>query len=144
MQIVRTPNPSREDIDAVLGIIAAHSEEVQPGGNYQSIGFLLRAEDGTVAGGLTGYALYDWLFIQFLGVREELRGQGHGRALLNDAEAWARENGLVGMWLDTFEFQAKGLYEKLGFTVFGVIEDHPVGSRRYFMQRRFESEAPTA
>ncbi len=144
MEIVRKPDPERDEIDAVLGVIASHSEAARPGGNYKSIGFLLKAEDGTVVGGLTGYALYDWLFVQFLAVPEELRGSGYGRALLNDAEAWAREEGLVGMWLDTFEFQARPFYEKLGFDVFGVIEDHPVGSRRYFLQKRFESEAPTA
>jgi GNAT superfamily N-acetyltransferase len=61
---------------------------------------------------------------------------------MNRAEIFARERGCIGMWLDTFEFQARGFYEKLGFEVFGTIEDHPVGMNRYFMKKRFE--APTA
>ncbi len=144
MEIVRRIDPERSEIDAVLGIISTHAEAARPGGNYQSIGFLLRDDTGRIVGGLTGYALYDWLFIQFFAVDEELRGQGFGRKLMNDAEAWARESGLIGMWLDTFEFQARPFYEKLGFTLFGTIEDHPVGAHRYFLQKRFESEAPTA
>jgi GNAT superfamily N-acetyltransferase len=58
------------------------------------------------------------------------------------AEAWARQRNLAGMWLDTFAFQARPFYEKLGFTVFGTLEDHPRGSRRFFMQKRFTAPAP--
>ena len=67
---------------------------------------------------------------------------GHDVAVYNrtaaKAEAWARERNLAGMWLDTFAFQARPFYEKLGFSVFGTIEDHPRGSRRFFMQKRLD------
>jgi GNAT superfamily N-acetyltransferase len=53
------------------------------------------------------------------------------------AETWSRERGLAGMWLDTFAFQARPFYEKLGFSVFGEIENHPRGSSRFFLQKRF-------
>ena len=76
------------------------------------------------------------MFIQYLFVPEDLRGQGVGTELMQRAEDWGRSQGLTGIWIDTFEFQARGFYEKLGFTVFGTLEDHPVGSRRYFLQKR--------
>jgi len=38
--------------------------------------------------------------------------------------------------LDTFDFQAKGFYEKLGYTVFGVLEDCPEGHNRYYMSKK--------
>ena len=64
---------------------------------------------------------------------EDLRGQGVGtRAHAARRGLGRATQGLIGIWLDTFEFQARGFYEKLGFTVFGTLEDHPVGSRRYF------------
>ena len=44
--------------------------------------------------------------------------------------------GCVGARLDTFEFQAPGFYEKLGYTRFGRIDDHPRGYSRFFMQKR--------
>ena len=54
-----------------------------------------------------------------------------------EAERIARANGCVGIWLDTYEFQARGFYEKLGFEVFGSLKDHPVGHRRFFLRKRF-------
>jgi len=37
--------------------------------------------------------------------------------------------------LDTFEFQARGFYERIGSTCFGELNDYPVGSARYFMRK---------
>ncbi len=76
------------------------------------------------------------MFIQFVSVAADLRGQGLGRMLMQEAEDWAREQGLGGMWLDTFAFQAPDFYRALGFVEFGTIEDHPSGSRRLFFQKR--------
>jgi hypothetical protein len=56
-----------------------------------------------------------------------------------EAEVFARQRGLLGVWLDTFSFQARPFYEKLGFSVFGTLHDHPAGGARYFMQKRFDA-----
>ena len=37
---------------------------------------------------------------------------------------------------NTFDFQAPGFYEKLGFEVFGVLADYPPGHKRFFMVKR--------
>jgi GNAT superfamily N-acetyltransferase len=119
---------TQTDIDAVLAvIIAAEGAAQDRESGYQPYGILL-----------SGYQLYDWLFVQYLAVPDSLRGTGVGRQLMAQAEAWARGRGLTGIWLDTFSFQARPFYEKLGFSVFGTIEDHPVGARRFFMQKRLD------
>ena len=99
--------------------------------------YLAEVWDLAKVGGLAGWTTYDWFFVVGLVVPQALRGQGLGRELMQRAEAFAREQGMIGLWLDTFDFQARGFYEKLGFTVFGTIEDHPVGGRRYFLNKRF-------
>jgi GNAT superfamily N-acetyltransferase len=144
MDITLTLEPQQADIDVLLQHITAANEANGSGpAGYQPIGYFIRdPATGAAIGGLSGYALFDWLFVQFLAVPPEMRGKGAGTELLNRAEAWARERGLVGMWLDTFAFGAPKFYEKHGFKVFGTIEDHPVGSRRYFYAKRFV--APTA
>jgi hypothetical protein len=37
--------------------------------------------------------------------------------------------------LDTMSFQSRPFYEKHGYQVFGVLEDHPLGHNRYFMRK---------
>jgi len=51
-----------------------------------------------------------------LGIRwTARRGRGVGRELMDRAEIRAREGGCHSAWLDTFSFQARGFYEKLGY-----------------------------
>jgi ribosomal protein S18 acetylase RimI-like enzyme len=54
------------------------------------------------------------------------------------AEDLAREMNCIGIWLDTFDFQAPEFYRRLGFSEFGQIEDHPPGHRRFFMRKRLQ------
>ena len=43
-------------------------------------------------------------------------------------------------WLDTFEFQARGFYERLGYICFGQLHDYPPGFARYFMKKALGTE----
>jgi GNAT superfamily N-acetyltransferase len=90
---------------------------------------------GQVVGGLWGRTGFDWLFVELLVVPESLRGRGVGTDLMQRAEAEAAARGCRGVWLDTFEFQARGFYERLGYTCFGELNDYPPGSSRYFMKK---------
>lgn len=130
-------DPTQDDIDAVLASLVASEAHAGRDGGFQAYSVLLSdTPDGPVTGGLYGYQLFDWMFIQYLAVPLAAQGQGIGQELMARAEAWARGRGLAGIWLDTFAFQARPFYEKLGYSVFGEIEDHPRGSRRYFLLKR--------
>jgi GNAT superfamily N-acetyltransferase len=97
--------------------------------------------DGEIRGGLWGRFYYDWLFIELIFIPADLRGQDIGTVLLSMAEARAKSWGAVGIWLDTFSFQARGFYEKRGYAVFGEIADYPAGHQRFFLQKRLDTGA---
>lgn len=92
---------------------------------------------GEIIGGLWSETLSGQLHVDLLFVPETLRRTGIGSRLMRDAEAEAIRRGCTGAWLDTYSFQARGFYERLGYSVFGVIEDHPPGHSRFFMKRNF-------
>ncbi|KTF69806.1 GNAT family N-acetyltransferase [Sphingomonas sp. HT-1] len=100
------------------------------------VAVLLTDEAGNHVGGLWGKCAYDWMFVEYLAVPEAHRGSDYGTALMQRAEAIAREHGCVGIWLDTFSFQARGFYEKLGFELFGTLDAFPPGHQRFFLQKR--------
>ena len=50
-------------------------------------------------------------------------------------EQEAKERGCIGVHLDTFSFQALPFYQKLGYEVFGEIEDHPIGHTRHYVKK---------
>lgn len=92
--------------------------------------------DTEIVAGLYGFTLWNWLHIRYLWVAEGLRHQGLGRQLMLAAEQEARIRGCDHAHVDTFSFQAIPFYERLGYSVFGQLEDYPVGHTRTFLQKR--------
>lgn len=98
---------------------------------------LLARSDGEEVGCLTGMINYRWLYVRLLSVKPGRRHGGLGSALLERAEALARAKDCVGMWLDTYTYQAPDFYPRHGFQEFGRIKDFPAGHDRVFFQKRF-------
>lgn len=127
-----TPDPRARDVIAT-GLGGFNTSRAGPG-EWRRLSVLI--QDGeAVRGGLWGVTSYGWLFTELLFVPEDLRGRGVGAEILERAEAEARARGCTGAWLDTFDFQARGFYERLGYRVFGQIDDHPPGGARFFMKK---------
>lgn len=93
----------------------------------------MKNDTGETVGGLWGRTSFGWLFVELLFVPEALRGHGHGLGLLRAAEDAAKARNCHSVWLDTFDFQAVGFYERLGYRQFGLLEKYPrEHSRRFF------------
>ena len=96
-------------------------------------------EGGAMLGGLAATINNRWMHIDLMAVRQEARGRGIGRRLMDEAETLARARGLIGIYLDTHGFQAPEFYPRLGYQVFGQMEDHPPGHTRLFFAKRLEA-----
>ena len=116
-----------DDFNIATTGLAAHHEVVH----------LLRDGDGEVLGGLLGFTWGSWLRVDHLWIAEAERGRGWARQLMAAAEAYAIRRGCRGAHLDTYSFQARPFYEKLGYVVVGQIDDMPPGHTAYFMEKRF-------
>jgi GNAT superfamily N-acetyltransferase len=141
-EFVLTESPTAADRDAILVPLMAHNDAQFGPTEFKPLAILLKQPDGAVVGGLYARSGYDWLFIELLAVPEALRGRRVGTELMRRAEAVARERGCVGLRLDTYSFQAPDFYCKLGYEVFGVIDDHPRGHRRLFLRKYLKEHDP--
>ena len=124
--------------DAILAPLVAHNESMVGPTERHTVAIVLRDDGGAIVGGLWGLTGFRWLFVQYLAVPPALKGEGRGRALMLAAEDEARRLGCTGLWLDTFSFQARGFYEKLGYDVIGQIDDFPPGEARFFLRKRID------
>jgi GNAT superfamily N-acetyltransferase len=104
---------------------------------------LLRIEDdeGTFAGGLTGYVWARWLHVTIFWLRADLRGQGIGSRLLQQAERFAISKGCRDAYLNTYSFQAPALYQRHGYQIVGRLDDYPVGHKYFFLHKRLSPDA---
>lgn len=137
LRITTPENPSEADRVAVLAPLKAYNATRVGDPRLRPVAVLLTDEHEHHVGGLWGKCAYDWLFVELLVVPEEHRGKSYGKSLVDEAERIARANDCIGLWLDTYEFQARGFYEKLGFEVFGTLSDRPIGQKQFFLQKRF-------
>ena len=136
LRIERSQTPTDEERQAILLPLRAYNASKAGVSMQEPIALLVRDDSGEILGGLYARVFYQWMFIELLSVPEQSRGQGLGLKLMRMAEDVAREKECVGVWLDTFDFQAPGFYQKLGYSELGEIVDYPPGHKRLFFQKR--------
>jgi len=124
---------------AIAGPLSAYNQAKTGRNDYRPLIIAVDDDDGRVIGGLWGRTVYAWLFVELLVVPDALRGRGLGSELMKLAEEEALKRGCHSAWLDTFEFQARGFYERLGYSCFAELRDYPPGFARYFMKKALRS-----
>jgi GNAT superfamily N-acetyltransferase len=124
-----------DEAAVVRGLLAFNEARIGPCGE-QPVKFVVRNSAGTVVGGILGHTRWRWLYIAKLWVDEGVRGRGLGAQLMEAAEELARSRGCTDVSLDTFDYQARPFYEKLGYELFGTLEGYPPGSRQYYLRKR--------
>lgn len=133
IKIVYRENPEWELIGGALTDYNAQQAGDDKG---QNLCFVLQTGDQQVVGGVIGATYWDWLYINLMWIKDELRGRGFGHQLLIYAEEEARKRGAKNAYLDTFSFQAPDFYRDHGYQVFGELEDFPAGHVRYFLTKQ--------
>ncbi len=81
--------------------------------------------------------IYHWgmLFIDELFVSEAHRNNKLGSYLMKKVEDEAKDLGATLSHTDTFDFQAKDFYLKLGYTIFGELVNCPPGHTRFYLKK---------
>jgi GNAT superfamily N-acetyltransferase len=142
VRVVLESSAAVADVDAVqAGLRAFNVARIGPP-DEEPVHIFLRDDENRLVGGLLGHIRWRWLYVAKLWIDEAHRGAGHGVALMNAAEAHARERRCIGAYLDTFEYQARPFYEKLDYVLFGTLEGYPPGYRQYHLAKYFEPHAP--
>jgi len=115
------------------GLEAFNAEQI---GDYAYADFQLYARRGNqVVGGMFGHSGMGWLYIDYLWLDGQERGQGLGKHLLQAAEDEARSRDCQGVFLYTYSFQAPDFYQKQGYTVLAQTAGFPDGVVKFLMQR---------
>lgn len=135
LEIVFDPLPSEGLARLVNDGVDLHNVSATGESEWYPVNFFLRSPRGEWLGGVLGAIWGGWLQVKFLWVAASVRGQGHGSRLLQAAESYAVERGCVAATLETFSFQARPLYERQGYVVFGSLEDYPPGHTKFYLRK---------
>lgn len=130
--------PAAADVAVVQTGLRAFNVEYIGDPGEEPVHIFLRDDAGQVVGGLLGHIRWRWLYVAKLWIDARWRGAGHGAALIGAAEVHARQHGCIGMHLDTFEYQARPFYEKLGFQLIGTLDGYPPGYCQFYLAKRLD------
>jgi len=97
--------------------------------------------NGEIVGGISACTYWNMAVVEALWIKEEFRNNGYATALLTAFESHAKECGSTIIYLETFNPQMRNLCEKLGYVVYGIMDDYPEGYSRYYMCKKLTDGA---
>lgn len=134
--IHETDKPTLESYRQGLKVLRAFTGQAVGRPDNQDFALLVTAPgDETVRGGLWASSRWGAFYVDMIVVPEALRRAGLGTILMTRAEAEALRRGCHLMWLDTYAFQARPFYERLGFEVFATMDGPAPFYPRWFMRK---------
>ncbi|MDH3208724.1 MAG: GNAT family N-acetyltransferase [Gemmatimonadota bacterium] len=117
--------------DGLLSVLAADLGAPR----REPFALILRRQDDSVAGGLVGKVLFSDLHVDQLWLHESARCHGHGRRLMEEAEAHGVRQGCASAYLNTMSSTVLEFYLEIGFYELGRVKDFPVGHTVYFLRK---------
>jgi GNAT superfamily N-acetyltransferase len=123
-------------IEGLGNNILEHLGSVELG---KSLKIFLRDHAGNVVGGVIADCFGGWVYISLLWVQKSLRNLGYGTQLMQMIESEAIQLGCTNAHVDTYSYEARPFYEKLGYELFATLDDYPKGFCKYFLKKRLVS-----
>lgn len=128
-------HPASADQDVVAqGLRDFNVAVIGPSGEHP-ISCFVRDEAGRTIGGLLGHVKWRWLYVAKLWLPDTVRGHGVGSRVMAAIEDYAWSHDCLGVYLDTFEYQALPFYRKLGYELYGTLDGYPPGYRQYYLRK---------
>lgn len=137
MNIKTINNPSQKEKNVITDGLWSHNANFHPI-EIKQFQLNCTCENGNIAGGLVAQIWWGALEIQYLWISESIRGKGYGKELMLKAEAEAKDRGCHMAYVDTFDFQAKSFYEKLGYKEYGSLPGYAHKFRRHYLAKEFK------
>jgi GNAT superfamily N-acetyltransferase len=135
-----TTSASSEDArllsDAIVAFNHRKVPDLEPISAEVRFFILVRDDAGTLVGGLRGACFWNTLHVELLWMSDALRGAGTGRAVIERAEAFAREQACQLALVQTTSWQARPFYEKCGYACFGTVDGLPRDHATHFLHKR--------
>lgn len=127
------------EIDAIENSIYVHNQQAVGRDDARGLGFVIRDEVGRIVGVAAGYSWAGTSELKQMWIDEAYRGRGYARELLNAFAAEAAIRGVRRIWVQSYDFQAQGMYEKAGFVRVAEFAEWPEGHSNVILCRMLKA-----
>ena len=132
---IRLENTESQKAQEIGDLIRSYNRSKRETAESEPLNLYVEDEHGQLLAGLVAETFGNWLEIEYLFVKEELRGQGIGSQLLQQAEIEAKKRNCRFAFVNTYQFQAPAFYQKHGYKEVFTLKDYPYTGQRHYYQK---------
>ena len=132
---VRLENIESQKSQIIGDLIRSYNRSKREVAESEPLNLYVEDEHGEIMAGLVAETFGNWLEIEYLFVKEDLRGQGVGSQLLQRAESEAKKRNCRFAFVNTYQFQAPAFYQKYGYQEVFTLKDYPCTGQRHYYQK---------
>ena len=133
--LVRLENTESQKSQIIADLIRSYNRSKREVAASEPLNLYVEDEHGEIMAGLVAETFGNWLEIEYLFVKEDLRGQGIGSQLLHQAESEAKMRNCRFAFVNTYQFQAPAFYQKQGYKEVFILKDYPYTGQRHYYQK---------
>ena len=132
---VRLENTESQKSQIIGDLIRSYNRSKREVAESEPLNLYVEDEYGEIMAGLVAETFGNWLEIEYLFVKEDLRGQGIGSQLLQRAESEAKKKNCRYAFVNTYQFQAPAFYQKYDYKEVFTLKDYPYTGQRHYYQK---------
>ena len=132
---IRLENTESQKVQEIGDLIRSYNRSNREAAESEPLNIYVEDDSGELMAGLVAETFGNWLEIEYLFVKEELRGQGIGSQLLQQAESEAKKRNCRFAFVNTYQFQAPAFYQKYGYKEVFTMKDYPYTGQRHYYQK---------
>ena len=132
---IRLENIESQKSQVIGDLIRSYNRSKREAAESEPLNLYVEDDSGELLAGLVAETFGNWLEIEYLFVKEELRGQGIGSQLLQQVESEAKKRNCRYVFVNTYQFQAPAFYQKHGYQEVFALKDYPCTGQRHYYQK---------
>ena len=132
---IRLENTKSQKAQEIGDLIRSYNRSKREAAESEPLNIYVEDDSGELMAGLVAETFGNWLEIEYLFVKEELRRQGIGTQLLQQAESEAKKRNCRFAFVNTYQFQAPAFYQKHGYQEVFTLKDYPCTGQRHYYQK---------
>ena len=132
---IRLDNAESQKAQEIGDLIRSYNRSKREAAESEPLNLYVEDDSGQLMAGLVAETFGNWLEIEYLFVKEDLRGQGIGSQLLQQAESEAKKRNCRFAFVNTYQFQAPAFYQKHGYQEVFTLKDYPCTGQRHYYQK---------
>ena len=131
----RLENKESHKAQEIGNLIRSYNRSKREEAESEPLNLYVEDEKGNLLAGLVAETFGNWLEIEYLFVKEELREQGIGSKLLQEVESEAKNRNCRFAFVNTYQFQAPDFYKMYGYKEVFTMQDYTYTGQIYYYQK---------